>query len=140
VLKDVKFQLQQREALSPRHKLSTIARLPIPWMDFHPTSSFGKIVRCNLPILTAIHKTKWKIAGFIYNYYMVGVTTISYPGFGVLINILFKEDILHTVSQLATFCIIITLTLQTYHFNLWEIKGNGCIANIIIIYFEFCAR
>jgi hypothetical protein len=42
VLKDVRFQLQQREALSPRHKLSTISRLPIPWMDFHPTSSFGK--------------------------------------------------------------------------------------------------
>ena len=45
-LEDDGFQLQQREDLSPRHMLSTIATLPIPWLHFcvpsnpdtHPTT------------------------------------------------------------------------------------------------------
>ena len=34
-LEDVGFQLQQKEILSPCHRLSAIAMLPIPWTDFH---------------------------------------------------------------------------------------------------------
>jgi hypothetical protein len=55
-LEDAGFQIQQREVLSPRHRLSTVATLPIPRTDFrvplkldaHPTSMFGKTVRRNL--------------------------------------------------------------------------------------------
>jgi hypothetical protein len=50
-LEDVGFQLQQREALSFRRRLSTNAMLPIPRTDFyvpltpdaHPTSRFGNM-------------------------------------------------------------------------------------------------
>jgi hypothetical protein len=31
-------------------------------------------------------------------YYVVGVTAISYPNFGVIMNIVFKEDVTHLVT------------------------------------------
>jgi hypothetical protein len=52
LLEDAMFQWQQREALSPHRKLSTIATLLIHWLyfhvlanlDTHPTSKFGNIM------------------------------------------------------------------------------------------------
>ena len=46
----------------------------------------------------AKHKNKWDNVGFMDGYYMVGVTTILHPGFGVLINIVFKKDIAYRVT------------------------------------------
>jgi hypothetical protein len=71
VLKDARFQLQQRKALSPRYRLSTIVTLRILWTDLcaqlnleaHPTSNFRKIVCHNLVAPTTNHKNKWKNAG-----------------------------------------------------------------------------
>ena len=70
---DVGFQLQQREALSPRCRLSTIATLPIsclhfcmpPNPDAHPTFRFGKTVRRNPTTPLADHKNKWESAGLM---------------------------------------------------------------------------
>ena len=64
-LKDIGFQLQQREAFCPRHILSTIATLPIPWwyfcvppnLDTLPTTRFSKTVHCNPATPMANHKT-----------------------------------------------------------------------------------
>ena len=60
-LEGARFQLQQREVLSPCRRLFTIAALQIPQTDFHaslrldahPTSRFGKKVRHNLEAPTA---------------------------------------------------------------------------------------
>jgi hypothetical protein len=80
--------------------------LPIPWTDFyvplnldaHPTFRFGKSVHCNLGAPTVDHKNKWESVGLMDNYYVVGITTIPYPGFGVLFNIVFKKDITYHVT------------------------------------------
>ena len=105
-LKDVGFQLQQREVLSPHCRLSTIAMLPIYRMDFHvpllpdvhPTSKFGKSARLNLTAPIVDHKNKWKSAGLMNEYYVVGISAIPYPRFGVLINIVSKEDNTYRVT------------------------------------------
>lgn len=83
LLEDAMFQWQQREALSPHHKLSTIATLLIHWLyfhvlanlDTHPTYKFGNIMLAS----RVVHKNKWDSVGFLYNYYGVGVTAIPYP-------------------------------------------------------------
>jgi hypothetical protein len=80
--------------------------LPIHRMDFHvplnpdahPTSRFGKSVCRNLAPPTVDHKYKWDSAGLMDRYYMVGITAIPYPRFGVLINIVSKEDITYRVT------------------------------------------
>jgi hypothetical protein len=41
----------------------------------------------------ADHKNKWESDRFMDGYYEVGVTAIPYPSFGVIINIVSKEDI-----------------------------------------------
>ena len=105
-LKDVGFQLQQREVISPRRRLSTIATLPIPQTDFrvplkldaHPTSRFGKTVRRNLGALMANHKNKWESVGLMDGYYVVGIIAIPYPRFGVLLNIVSNDDIKYCVT------------------------------------------
>ena len=40
----------------------------------------------------ANHKSKWKSDELMDTYYVVGVTAISYLGFGVIINIVSKKD------------------------------------------------
>ena len=88
-LEDAEFQLQQKEELSPRRRLSTIPTLPIPCSHFsmplnpdaHLTFRFGKSVRRNLTTPTADHKNKWESVGLMDGYYVVGVTAIPYPGY-----------------------------------------------------------
>ena len=73
LLEDAIFQLQQREALSPRRRFSTIATLPIPRLHFcmppnpvaNPTFRFGKTMRCNPTTPMADHKNKWESAGLV---------------------------------------------------------------------------
>ena len=38
------------------------------------------------------------------------------------------------------FCEIIVLGIVFQDLKHWERKGNGCIANIFIMYFDFCTR
>jgi hypothetical protein len=105
-LEDVGFQLQQREALSPRRRLSTIATLPIPRSHFsmppnpdaHPTLRFRKTMHHNPTVPLADHKNKWESARLMEGYYVVGVTAIPCPGFGVIINIVSKLDITYHVT------------------------------------------
>jgi len=101
-----RFQLQQREALSPHRRLSTIATLPNPRSRFHmppnpdahPTFRFGKTVCRNPTTSTADHKNKCESAGLMDGYFVVGVTAIPYPRFGVIINLVSKEDITYRVT------------------------------------------
>ena len=44
------------------------------------------------------HKNKWKSAGLMDGCYVVGVTATPYPGFRVIINMVFKEDITYHVT------------------------------------------
>ena len=81
-LEDVGFQLQQKEILSPRRRLSTIEMFPIPWMDFHvslnlnahSTFRFGKSVLRNLAAPMIDHKNKWESVGLMDGCYVVGIT------------------------------------------------------------------
>jgi hypothetical protein len=106
IFKDIGFQLQQREALSPHRRLSTIATFSIPRSHFsmpptpdaHLTFRFGKIVCRNPTEPLADHKNKWESAGLIKCYYVVGVTAIPYPGLGVIINIVSNHDIIYHVT------------------------------------------
>ena len=99
-------ELQQKEALSPHCRLSTIPTLPIPRSHFcmplnpdaHPTFRFRKTIHRNPTTPTANHKNKWESAGLMDGYYMVGVTTIPYPGYGVIIKIISKEDIIYRMT------------------------------------------
>ena len=98
-LEDVGFQLQQGEAFPPCCKLSTIAILPILELQFcmppnpyaHSTSRLSKTMCCNLTTVMADYKNKWENIGLMDDYYVVGITAISYPTFGVIINIASKN-------------------------------------------------
>ena len=104
-LEDVGFQLQQREVLSPRRRLSTIPTHFIPCSHFsmplnpdaHPTFRFRKSMRRNPTTPTADHKNKWENDGFMDGYYVVGVTAIPYPSYGVIINVS-KDDITYRIT------------------------------------------
>jgi hypothetical protein len=100
------FNYNIGKALSPRRRFSTIATLSIsrshfsmsPNPDAHPTFMFGKTMRRNPTAPLADHKNKWESAGLMEGYYVVGITAISYPGFGVIINIVSKHDITYHVT------------------------------------------
>jgi hypothetical protein len=69
-----------------------------PNPDAHPTFRFGKTMRCNPTTPLADYKNKWESAGLMEDYYVVGVTAIPYPGFGVIINIVSKHDITYHIT------------------------------------------
>ena len=80
-------------------KLSTFVALPIPHLHFFvcPGPKFGCLLVYQglkgIPATTTVdHKNKCDSVGFIDNYYVVGVTTVPYPGFRVIINIVFADD------------------------------------------------
>ena len=103
-IKDIEFQLQQTEALS---RFSSIATLVIPRshfnvvsnMDAHSTSKYSKAVHCNPTTPITYHENKWESTGFMDNDYVVGVTTMPYPGFGIIISIISKEDNSYLVAS-----------------------------------------
>ena len=66
--------------------------------DAHPTFKFGLTVRCTPTTLTADHKNKWENAGLMDGYYVVGITAISYPSYGVIINIVSKKDTTYRIT------------------------------------------
>ena len=66
--------------------------------DVHPTFKFGKTVRCNPTTPTTDHKNKWESVGLMDDYYVVGVTAIPYHGYGVIVNIVVKEDITYRIT------------------------------------------
>jgi hypothetical protein len=66
--------------------------------DAHPILRFGKSVRNNLSAPTVDYKNKWEIAKLMDAYYVVEITAIPYPRFGVLINIVSKNDITYRVT------------------------------------------
>ena len=86
--------------------VSTIPTLLIPRSHFcmplnpdaHPTLRFGKTVRQNPIAPTANHKNKWESVGLMDIYYVVVVNAIPYPGYGVIMNIVSKEDITDRIT------------------------------------------
>ena len=66
--------------------------------DAHPTFKFGKTVRRNPIVPMAYYKNKWESVGLMDGYYVVGVTAIPYPGYGVIINIASKEDLTYRIT------------------------------------------
>ena len=76
---------------------------------------------------------------FMEGYYVVGVTTIPYLGFGVIINIVSKEDnsyrvtiidIPHCTTQTSRKCLLTFL----------EKEENGCIAKQLHHLFRFLCK
>lgn len=62
-----------------------------PNPNAHPTSRLLKTMPCNLATIMADYKNKWENTGLVDNYYVVGITVISYPIFGLIINIASKK-------------------------------------------------
>lgn len=87
MLEEVRFQLQQREALSLRCMLSETVTLRIPKSHFlvlpnpitHSSSKFSKLVRQNQTSSMANHKNKWENIGLMDVYYVVRVNAVPYP-------------------------------------------------------------
>lgn len=145
--KGTRFQLQQKEACSPCHRLSTIATLPI--LDciildtkpiYLPNFRFGKIVRSNLFELTSYDKNKWDNVGPMDGYYVSGVTTNSY----LCIYSLNQRHLQrghrmpchnwqHTALHMPR---LHKMSSQV----IWEIKGIGCITNIFTMCLDLCAK
>ena len=90
-----------------------------------------------------IQQHQWwitKTNGRAQNSWLVGVTTIPYPRFGVIINIVSKEDT-RTMSQFAISHIAFALISQKKIIqSLGKKRGNGCTTNIFILCVDFCAR
>ena len=63
-----------------------------PYFDMHPTFKFLKAMGCNSIAPTAYHKNKGKTDGLMNEYYVVRVIAITCLGFGVIINIISKDD------------------------------------------------
>ena len=80
-------------------------------LDAHSTSRFKKAMRRNLVAPMANLKNKWERTKLKDIYYVVRVTAIPYPRFGVLINIISKEDIAYraTIGEIP-FCICTNFT------------------------------
>lgn len=82
------------------------------WDPLHPSVSFSstsklgqvsdykisKTLCCNPATPTTYYKNKLEIASLMDGYFVVGVTTIPYPRFGVVINIVSKDDIPHCLT------------------------------------------
>ena len=107
--------------------------------DAHPTLRFGKTMCRNPTSLLVDHKNKWESAGLMEGYYVVGVTAIPYPSFGMIINIVSKHDITYhvTIGDIPH-CTCLDFTKMSSQ-TLGN-KGNRCIANIFITCSSFCAR
>lgn len=97
--------------------------LPISKPPFHApsnpytriTSRFSKRMRWKLTTPTTYHKTKWESVGLMDGYYFVGVTTILYTWFGVIIHIVSREDNSYrvTISNMPQ-CIYPDFTKMSY--------------------------
>ena len=112
----------------------------LPNPDAHPTFKFGKTMCCNPTTPATDYKNKWKNIGLMDVYYVVGITAISYLGFGVIINmIVSKEDIIYCVT-IGDIPHCTCPDLQKCPLMHWKRKGNKCIANIFIMWLDFCAR
>jgi hypothetical protein len=107
--------------------------------DAHPTSGFGKFVRRNLSTPTIDHKNKLKSVVLMDGYYVFGITAIPYPGFGVLINIVSKDDITYrvTIGDMPH-CTCPDFTKMSSQ-SLRK-KEKWCIANIFIMCLDFYAK
>ena len=110
-----------------------------PNPDAHPSFRFEKTMHDNPTTPGANHKNKWKSVELIDNYCMVGVTAIPYPSFGVIMNIVSKEDITYriTIGNIPH-CTCPYFTTMSSH--ALRKKENGCIADIFILYLGFCRR
>lgn len=105
-LEDVWFQLQQMEAFSPRCKLSTMqqsqsfnAFMCATKSITHSYSRFSKKVHSILATPTKDLKNKWESAKLMEKYHAMGVIVIPYPGCGMIINILSKDNNSYCVTN-----------------------------------------
>lgn len=128
--------------------LLSLRSFPNPWLHFnvppnldaHPASMSLKAMCCNLATFTTDYKNKWDSVGLTYGYYVVWVIAIPYPVFGVLLNIVSKEDTsYHVTTDNIPHYTCPNFTKKNL-VVLWEREGNGCIANIYTMCLSFCAR
>ena len=105
-LEDAGFQLQQREALSPRRQFQTVKNLPIPRIQFpgpgapdtHPALRNNKNVRRSSTAPTAEHRNKWESASLMDGIYISDVVTVPHPGYGAIIDILSHSNQKYNVT------------------------------------------
>lgn len=131
------LQLQQREAGSLLWRILTSAILLIgcslvpPNSDAHPISRQFVTIQWH----PQHRQIKWESVGFLDGYYMVGIATILYPGFKLIINIISKKDnSYHNTYHNGGY---IALHIHGPHENVISNFGK---VSIRIMHFDFCAR
>ena len=95
-----------REALPPRRHLGRMPNLPIPHSHFcvppnlnaNPITRFSKAVHHNMVAPLPEHINEWKSILHMDGYYVMGVTTIPYHGFGCILTIVSKENMTYLMS------------------------------------------
>ena len=129
---------------SMSHIFFTVMIILFPWLyfcvppnpDAHATSKFLKRVHRNPTTPTADHNNNWESAGLMD--IVVAAIAIPYPRFGVIINILSKEDISYNIIiGDIPHCTCPDFTKMSSHVLG---KKKKCIANIFIMCLGLCAR
>jgi hypothetical protein len=123
------------------------ATLLVPWLYFrfppklnaHPTFRFKKTIHRNLSTLTTYCKRKWESVGLMDGYYVVGVTAIPYLGFGVLLNIVSKDDIAHQVT-IGDISHCICPKFRNISSHALDRNVSRCTRNIYAICLDFYAK
>ena len=104
-------------------RLSTIETLPKSWSHFYEPPNLdshltSNILQDNAPRSTYTCcksiKIKWDSTCHINGYYVIGVTSILYPRYGVIINIISKDDNSYWVCNSI---IILLSCYKPFHFN-----------------------
>lgn len=138
VLEEIDFQLQQKDALSSCKDCNTtnISMWRQIWM---PTQLLDCWRQCVASNNNPNESQKQIGVGHLDGYYVVGVIAIPYPGLGMIINIIYKED----NSYRVTIGDIPHWTCPEFtkcHLRLWERERNGWTTNIYIMCLDLCAR
>ena len=99
-------------------------------LDTHPTTKFLKTVQRNPTTFMVNHKNKWESAGLMNGYYVGGIA-IPYPRFGVIINIVSKEDISYRII-IGDIPHCTCLDFTKYHLKFWKEREMGAMQTSLL--------
>ena len=108
-------------------------------LDAHPTSKISKTLCHNPTTPTVYHPKKWENTRLLDGNYVVTVTSLPYPRFVVIINIVSKANIAYML-QLATSHSARAWTSPKCPLRLGERKENLVYSKHLTTYSCFYAR
>lgn len=112
----------------------------LPNLDAHSNNTFFKIIRPNHTTLLPEHRHKWESASHMNGYYVIGITTIPYVGYGCIIIVVSEwgQDIY------CIHCSYSPMQLPKFHKNVICITGEewsvDFIQTLVLHVQSICAR